>query len=74
LVIGVLEMAVRAGCVDACLDTRTDRLAAIALYMGLGFEPLLAGDEERGWVVSGSHEVSREVWEGVLADLREQAG
>jgi GNAT superfamily N-acetyltransferase len=37
VVIGVLEMAVRAGCVDACLSTRTDRLAAVALYMGLGF-------------------------------------
>ncbi len=39
MVIGVLELAVRAGCVDACLDTRTDRLPAIALYTQLGFEP-----------------------------------
>ena len=31
VVIGVLELAARAGCVDAYLDTRTDRLAAIAL-------------------------------------------
>ena len=31
VVIGVLELAAQAGCMDASLHTRTDRLAAIAL-------------------------------------------
>ena len=38
VVIGVLELAAQAGCIDAYLDTRTDRLAAIRLYEQLGFE------------------------------------
>jgi mycothiol synthase len=42
VVIGVLELAAQAGCTDAYVDTRTDRLAAIRLYMQLGFEPLVA--------------------------------
>jgi GNAT superfamily N-acetyltransferase len=47
LVIGVLAMAGQAGCREARLHTRTDRLAAIALYLQLGFEPLVTGDPER---------------------------
>jgi ribosomal protein S18 acetylase RimI-like enzyme len=74
VVIGVLELAVQAGCVDAYLDTRTDRLAAIALYMRLGFEPLLADRRERASAVSGSHEVPRAVWRRVVGALRAQAG
>jgi ribosomal protein S18 acetylase RimI-like enzyme len=74
VVIGVLELAVQAGCVDAYLNTRTDRLAAIALYLQLGFEPLVAEDWVRGSAVSGCHEVRREVWQGVLRALRAQAG
>jgi mycothiol synthase len=57
LVIGVLGMAARAGCRDARLDTRTDRLAAIRLYLELGFEPLVATD------------ASREVWASVRSAL-----
>jgi ribosomal-protein-alanine N-acetyltransferase len=58
VVIGVLELAAQAGCTDAHLDTRTDRLAAIALYMQLGFEPSIADDRER------------EVWQRVIEALR----
>ena len=54
LVIGVLAMAGQAGCREARLHTQTDRLAAIALYLQLGFEPLVRGDPER------------EVWERVI--------
>ena len=57
LVIGVLGMAARAGCRDARLDTRTDRLAAIQLYLKLGFEPLVTTDACRG------------VWASVLSAL-----
>jgi mycothiol synthase len=54
LVIGVLAMARQAGCREARLRTQTDRLAAIPLYLQLGFEPLVTGDPER------------EVWERVI--------
>ena len=40
LVIGVLAMAVQAGCREARLHTQSDRLAAITLYLQLGFEAL----------------------------------
>jgi GNAT superfamily N-acetyltransferase len=58
LVIGVLAIAEQAGCREARLHTETDRLAAIALYLQLGFEPLVSGDPERG------------VWERVIRLLR----
>src|ERR671929_10935 len=54
LVIGVLAAAGRGGCWEARLRTTTDRVEAIALYLQLGFEPLVTGDEDR------------EVWERVL--------
>jgi GNAT superfamily N-acetyltransferase len=62
LVIGVLATAGQAGCREARLRTTTDRLAAIALYLQLGFEPLVMGDGER------------EAWERVLRLLRGEAG
>jgi GNAT superfamily N-acetyltransferase len=57
LVIGVLGMAARAGCRDARLDTRADRLAAIQFYLRLGFEPLATTD------------AGRDVWASVLSAL-----
>ncbi len=48
LVIGVLGLAARAGCRDVRLGTRTDRLAAIRLYLELGFEALGAMAVPRG--------------------------
>ncbi len=54
LVIGVLAMAGQAGCREAHLRTQTYPLAAMALYLQLGFEPLVTGDSER------------EVWERVI--------
>ena len=57
LVIAVLAMAGQAGCREARLRTQTDRLAAIRLYLQLGFEPLVTRDRER------------EVWERVIALL-----
>src|SRR5215210_2169607 len=57
LVIGVLAMARQAGCREARLRTTTDRLAAIALYLQLGFEPLVRSDPER------------EAWEQVIRFL-----
>jgi len=60
LVIGVLAMAGRAGCREARLHTETDRLAAIALYLQLGFEPLVRGDGER------------EAWEQVMRFVARQ--
>jgi len=57
LVIGVLAMAEQAGSREARLHTQTDRLAAIQLYLQLGFEPLLSGDPER------------EVWERLIGRL-----
>ena len=62
LVIGVLAMARRAGCREARLRTQTDPLAAIPLYLQLGFEPLVRGDGDR------------EVWERVLRLLGGEAG
>ena len=47
LVTSVLSMAVRAGCREARLKTETDRLAAISLYLQLGFEPVVTTDRER---------------------------
>jgi mycothiol synthase len=62
LVIGVLAMAGEAGCREARLHTQTDRLAAIPLYLQLGFEPVVRGDPER------------EVWERVIRLLSGEAG
>jgi mycothiol synthase len=47
LLVGVLAMAIGAGCRDARLGTRTDRLAAIRLYLRLGFEPVVTSDADR---------------------------
>jgi GNAT superfamily N-acetyltransferase len=47
LVVGVLAMARQAGCREARLRTQTCPLAAIPLYLQLGFEPLARGDPER---------------------------
>ena len=58
LVIGVLAMARQAGCWEARLRTQTDPLAAIPLYVQLGFEPLVRSDPER------------EAWEQVIRFLR----
>jgi steroid delta-isomerase-like uncharacterized protein len=62
LVIGVLAIAERAGCREARLRTTTDRLAAIALYSQLGFEPLVRSEPER------------EAWERVLIFAHQQGG
>jgi GNAT superfamily N-acetyltransferase len=62
LVIGVLAMARRAGCREARLRTQTDPLAAIPLYLQLGFEPLVRSYPER------------EVWERVTRLLSGDAG
>jgi GNAT superfamily N-acetyltransferase len=58
LVIGVLATAQKAGCREARLRTHSYPLAAIPLYLQLGFEPLVTGDRER------------EVWEQVFRTLR----
>jgi mycothiol synthase len=62
LVIGVLAMAGQAGCREARLRTTADRLTAIALYLRLGFEPLVRSDQDR------------EVWERVIRRLSGEAG
>lgn len=62
LVIGVLATARQAGCREARLRTQTEPLAAIPLYLQLGFEPLVKGDAER------------EEWERVLRLLSGEAG
>lgn len=62
LVIGVLAIAEQAGCREARLHTESDRLAAIALYLQLGFEPLVRSDPER------------EAWEQVIGFLHVNAG
>ena len=54
LVIGALAIAEQSGCREARLHTETDRLAAIALYLQLRFEPLVRSDPER------------EAWEQVI--------
>src|SRR5215510_1826458 len=61
LVINLLTIAEQTGCREARLRTQTDRLAAILLYMQLGFEPLVAGDPER------------EVWERGIRISNDQA-
>lgn len=58
LVISALAIAEQAGCREARLHTETDRLAAIGLYLQLGFEPLVRSDRER------------EAWEQVIKFLR----
>jgi len=55
-------VAQHAGCREARLRTTTDRLAAMALYLQLGFEPLVRGDPER------------EVWARVIRLLSGEAG
>jgi GNAT superfamily N-acetyltransferase len=62
LLIGVLAMAGQAGCREARLRTRTSPLAAIPLYLGLGFEPLVRSNGER------------EVWERVIRLLSGEVG
>jgi len=62
LVIGVLAMARQAGCREARLRTQTAPLAAIPLYLQLGFEPLVRSEPER------------EVWERVNRLLSGEAG
>jgi GNAT superfamily N-acetyltransferase len=54
LVVGLLTIAEQSGCREARLRTETDRLAAIALYLQMGFEPLVSSDLER------------EAWERVI--------
>ena len=49
------------GCREARLRTGTDRLAAIALYLQLDFEPLASSDSER------------EAWEEVISFLRSRS-
>lgn len=61
LVIGVLALAKQAGCQEARLHTTSDRLAAIPLYLQLGFEPLVRDDSERA------------VWEGAIRLLNDEA-
>jgi len=46
LVLGLLEIAEQAGCSEARLHTETDRLAAISMYLQLGFEPFIKDDPE----------------------------
>jgi GNAT superfamily N-acetyltransferase len=58
LVISVLTIAEQAGCREARLHTESDRLAAIALYFQLGFEPFVRSDLER------------EAWEQIIRFLR----
>jgi hypothetical protein len=55
-------LARQAGCREARLRTQTDPLAAIPLYLQLGFEPLLTCDGDR------------EVWGRVLGLLSGEAG
>lgn len=62
LVIGVLALAGQAGCREARLRTQTAPLAAIPLYLQLGFEPLVTDNLER------------EVWERVLRLLSGEDG
>lgn len=54
VVIGVLAITERLGCTEARLRTSTFPLAAIPLYLQLGFEPLVTSDADR------------EVWASVI--------
>jgi len=47
LVISVLNMAADISCKEVHLKTTTDLLGAIALYLKLGFEPLIEAEDER---------------------------
>jgi N-acetylglutamate synthase-like GNAT family acetyltransferase len=47
LVTGVLALARQAGCKEARLRTQTYPLAAIPLYLQMGFEPLVSDDSDR---------------------------
>ena len=47
LVIAVLATMGQAGCLEARLHTTTDRVAAIRLYLQLGFEPVVRDDGDR---------------------------
>jgi mycothiol synthase len=62
LVIAVLATVRQAGCREARLHTTSDRMAAVRLYLQLGFEPLVRGDGDR------------EVWERVMSLLSSDAG
>ena len=62
VVIGVLALAGQAGCREARMHTQTDRVAAIPLYVQLGFEPLVRSEPERA------------VWERVIRRLSGEAG
>jgi GNAT superfamily N-acetyltransferase len=61
LVIGVLAVAAETGCTEARLRTQSHPLAAIPMYLQLGFEPLVNGAAER------------EVWERVIGLLSAEA-
>jgi GNAT superfamily N-acetyltransferase len=62
LVIGALRIARQARCREARLRTQTYPLAAIPLYLQLGFEPLVRDDADR------------EVWKEVISLLSGEAG
>ena len=47
LVVRLLEIAKTEGCKEVYLKTTTDALGAIALYLNLGFKPMLNCDKER---------------------------
>lgn len=47
LVTELLGLAEKAGCLEIRLQTTTDLSGAIALYLTLGFEPLVSTDTER---------------------------
>ena len=59
LIIGLLDIAEKAGCQETRLQTTTDLLGAITLYLQLGFEPFISSDAQRG------------VWKRVFELLRE---
>jgi len=57
LVVSVLNIAADISCKEVHLKTTTDLLGAIALYLKLGFEPLIETEDERV------------VWDGVFKQL-----
>lgn len=57
LVIRLLEIAADEKCRDVRLNTTADLPGAIAMYLGLGFEPLVRTEEEQA------------IWDGVLVRL-----